>query len=309
VKQIELAERKLSAIAYGCMQIGGSWDEQPISPEEEAHAFSAIDSALSQGITVFDHADIYCRGKSEEVFGRYLTKHSGLREKIFIQSKCGIQLGTSDKPQYYDFSPEYIESSVHRSLERLGMSYLDLFFLHRPDPLVDWKLLAPVLVRLQDQGLVRNWAVSNFTQNQIEAMQSQTGILPLVNQIQLSLEHHFPVSNGIVFNSSSDHQGGDIYSYCRSKGILIQSWGSLAGGRLSSQPGTAELLHELSQKYQVPGEALLAAWLLRIPGGIQPVIGTTNPDRIAAAARASEIELDRIDWYRLLRSVRHQEVP
>ena len=77
-------------IAYGCMPIGGAWDSAPLTDETRGRALDIVQSALDQGINFYDHADIYCRGKSEEAFAGIWKRASNLRQRIYVQSKCGI---------------------------------------------------------------------------------------------------------------------------------------------------------------------------------------------------------------------------
>ncbi len=127
---------KADALVYGCMGLGGSWDQPTTSKEQRDLSFTAIDAALEANIRFFDHADIYTRGKAEAVFGEYLAAHSGLREKLILQSKCAIRFADASSVGRYDFSKSYIVESVHQSLKRLQTDYLDILLLHRPDQLM-----------------------------------------------------------------------------------------------------------------------------------------------------------------------------
>ena len=126
-----------SRLVFGCMGLGGSWDATTTTDEQRKSGFQAIDAALEQQINIFDHADIYTRGKAEQLFGEYLRLNSGLREKLILQSKCGIRFSDDVDPGRYDFSADYIVKSVESSLKRLQTDYLDILLLHRPDPLME----------------------------------------------------------------------------------------------------------------------------------------------------------------------------
>ena len=138
MKKLPINENGLNAseLVFGCMGLGGSWDRQPIEPEHVKQAHEAVEAALASGINMFDHADIYTLGKAETVFGQVLKEKPGLREEIIIQSKCGIRFGDQESglPTRYDFSKSYILDSVDGILSRLGIEYLDILLLHRPDP-------------------------------------------------------------------------------------------------------------------------------------------------------------------------------
>ena len=111
-----------TCIAYGCMPIGGSWDDSTLTESTRREAVRILRFVLDQGINFFDHADIYCRGKSEEAFAAVWGEVPHLREKIILQSKCGIRLEGDPEPgspHRFDFSHQHILRSVEGSLRRL----------------------------------------------------------------------------------------------------------------------------------------------------------------------------------------------
>ena len=144
-----------SRLVLGCMPFGGDWNQEPITQENILNAEKAVDAALSIGISMFDHADIYRMGKAEETFGRILKGRPGLREQIVIQSKCGIRLRDADTPEQFDFSEGHILNMVDGSLKRLGIEYLDVLLLHRPDPLMEPEEVAEALGKLKASGKVQ----------------------------------------------------------------------------------------------------------------------------------------------------------
>lgn len=313
---------KTSRIAYGCMNIGGSWDAAPLGAPARRGAADAIRAALDEGITLFDHADIYCAGKSEEAFGEFLRASPGLREQIVLQSKCGIRRsgdpGPAD-PGRYDFSAAHILRCVEGSLRRLGTDRLDLLLLHRPDPLVEPEEVARAFDSLHAGGKVRWFGVSNHTPDQIELLLGTLDQPLVVNQVELSLLHHYLASEGIIANMDepgSPRAAGTL-DYCRRKKILVQAWAPLAGGRLIDPPpgapdsvrAAAALVAAMAAEKGTSPEAVALAWLLRHPAPLQPVIGTARPGRIAAACAADRVELTREEWYALLTAARGKRVP
>ncbi|MGN6403654.1 aldo/keto reductase [Sinomonas sp.] len=157
-----------SRLTYGCMGLGGAWDAPDYGAEEIEAASSAVEAALSIGISRFDHADIYGRGKSEAVFGELLARDSGLRARIQIQSKVGIRLGEAGGLGSYDLSGQAILDGVAGSLRRLQTDYLDLLLLHRPDPLLDPAEVGDAVGRLLEDGAIRAIGVSNMSSAQLE---------------------------------------------------------------------------------------------------------------------------------------------
>jgi len=316
----------VSRLILGAMRFGGSWSrEEPVSASQRATVERIVQTALDLGITVIDHADIYCAGKSEAVFGDVLRAHPGLRQRLFLQSKCGIRFAgdpTPDAPARYDFSRAHIVASVEGSLRRLGVDHLDLLLLHRPDPLIELEEVAAAFTALEDAGKVRHFGVSNHTAAQIALLRSVVRQPILVNQVELSLLHPHLIDAGVGFNQTSpgpDRYGGTL-EYCRQHGITVQAWSPLAKGAVVSgvagpgvapetaQAVAAEVARQAAE-HGVSGEAIALAWLLRHPARIMPVIGTTNPARLRAAGQASEVTLTREAWYRLFIAGRGGRVP
>lgn len=300
-----------SQLVFGCMGLGGNWSEDPVSKQDISHANSAIDAALEAGINFFDHADIYTLGKAEQVFGDVLKQRPELRNEITLQSKCGIKFADKNAPQRYDFSKEWIINSVEGSLSRLGIEQLDILELHRPDPLMDTDEVAEAFSELKTSGKVKFFGTSNMSGAQLGYLQSCLPEPLVSNQLELSLLAHSFVDEGIF----AVHQPGQdvnfasgTIEYCRQHNVQLQSWGSLAQGLfsgvdVSQEPEhiqqTANMVSGLANQYQVSREAIVLAWLMRHPAKIQPVIGTTNIDRIKACAQADKVKLTRDEWYSL----------
>jgi predicted oxidoreductase len=309
-----------SRIVYGCMGLGGTWDTAATTNEQRHAGFQAIDAALEQQINIFDHADIYTKGKAEQLFGDYLRLNSGLREKLILQSKCGIRFADNVGPGRYDFSADYIIKSVEASLKRLQTDYLDILLLHRPDPLMEPDEVAKAFSTLRQTGKVRYFGVSNFGWPQLQWLQHALPDSLIVNQLQMSLanidwlEHN--VLTGMV-QGASHHFGFGTIEHCLQNNVQIQAWGSLAQGIFSggakpttqAQITTAQKVIELAEMYQTKPEAIVLSWLMRHPANIQPVIGTVNPLRIAACADALQVHLSREHWYALYVTSRGAPMP
>ena len=311
---------KADALVYGCMGLGGSWDQPTTSKEQRDLSFTAIDAALEANIRFFDHADIYTRGKAEAVFGEYLAAHSGLREKLIVQSKCAIRFADATAVGRYDFSKSYIVESVHQSLKRLQTDYLDILLLHRPDQLMLIDEVAEAFAELKQQGKVKAFGVSNFGWPQMQLLQS---VLPdplVANQLQMSLNDLNWLEQNVLTamaDGAAHHYSYGTVEYCQLHKVQLQAWGSLAqglftGGRspeTAAQQATAALVVSLAADYQTSPEAIALAFLLKHPAGIQPVIGTTSPARIAACQKALTVNLSREHWYALYVAARGKALP
>ncbi|HGA3720841.1 TPA: aldo/keto reductase family oxidoreductase [Streptococcus agalactiae] len=284
-------------IALGCMRMSDLKGKQ---------AEEVVGTALDLGINFFDHADIYGGGLSELRF-RDAIKHLNVnRDKMIIQSKCGIREG------YFDFSKEYILSSVDGILERLGTEYLDFLILHRPDVLVEPEKVAEAFTKLRAEGKVKHFGVSNQNRFQMELLQSYLDEPLAVNQLQLSPAHTPMFDAGLNVNmlnkASIEHDDG-IVDYCRLKRVTIQAWSpfqiDLSRGLFVNHPDYKELnetIAKLAKNYNVSSEAIVIAWILRHPAKMQAIVGSMNPSRLKAIDKANDIALTRKEWYDIYRS-------
>ncbi len=301
-------------IIYGAMGLGGPWEETfDLTEEQFIEGEKAIETALEEGITFFDLADIYKNGRSEIVFGEYLKKHPDIRENIILQSKVGIHIWGSDFGSRFEFSYKHIIESVDGILERLNTDYLDILLLHRPDPLCDRDELKKAIDELFISGKIRNLGVSNMDYHQMKLIEVYTGRRIVANQLELSLNKTEFVDSAVGFNNPHgkglDFQLGTL-EYCILNNVSLQSWSPLARGIYSGAPlekdtpktvlETKKLVAKLAKKYNVSLDAIVLSWLMKHPAKINPVIGTTKPERIKNAMEAFDVDLTRDEWYELL---------
>jgi predicted oxidoreductase len=296
MKYVELGRSGLqaSAVVLGCMRID-NMDEKTLT----AH----LENALELGVNHFDHADIYGGGKCEESFGKVLAHNPGMREKMILQSKCGI------RKNQYDFSKEHILSSVDGILSRLGVEYLDILLLHRPDALMDPAEVAEAFSQLETTGKVRRFGVSNFNPRQMELLQSGVRAPLEINQLQFGLMHTGMIDHALCANTEfegSVDRDGEILDYCRLKGVTVQAWSPFQYGFFEGVfvgndkfPQLNETLNELAEKYGLTPTGLAAAWIMRHPANMQVIAGTTNAGRLKEICDAADVTISREDWYRL----------
>lgn len=303
-----------SRLIYGCMGLGGGWNDNGICAADIKQAQAIIETCLEQEITIFDHADIYTFGKAEQVFGQVLKTMPSLREQMSIQSKCGIRFADTQGVKRYDFSAAWINDSVDNILNRLHIEQLDVLMLHRPDPLADIEALVDTLSALHQAGKIKYIGMSNMHVKQLERLQAQLPLPIICNQIELSLGHLGAINDSIEPN----HHYDGMLDYAHTHAMQIQAWGALFQGQFTKEitdhvpvnvQHTVNLITELSHKYTVSREAIVLAFLTRLPVGIQPIIGTTNLERITRCAQVKKCLLSHEDWYALLESARGDEVP
>jgi predicted oxidoreductase len=295
------SELKTSAISLGCMRI------HEMEKNEISHL---INTALDSGINLFDHADIYGGGKSEEVFAQAIGMNSSVREKMIIQSKCGIRKGM------FDFSKEHILQSVDGILQRLQTDYIDVLLLHRPDTLMEPEEIAEAFTILEDAGKVRHFGVSNQNPMQIELLNKYIKQPIIANQLQLSITNTGMIDAGFnvnMTNPPSVNRDGSVLDYCRLKDITIQAWspfqyGFFEGTFIDNEkfPELNGVLDRIAGEKAMSKIGLAIAWILRHPAKMQAVIGTTNSTRVADIAKAADVELSREEWYEIYRAAGNQ---
>lgn len=304
MKTIRIGNSSLntSRLAYGCWRIA--------EPGTDGRA--ALLAAYEAGYTLFDGADIYGGGKAEEILGRVLREVSGMRERILVTSKCGVRpAGTpdADAPGRYDFSPQHIVNACEQSLKRLGVETIDLYLLHRPDFLADPHAIAGAFVQLLDAGKVRHFGVSNFRPSLVSALQAACPLPLVVNQVEISLAKLDAFTDGTL-------------DQCLERQLTPMAWSPLGAGLLGDgakrllpaqkayrTDGVVKVLDEVARARGVSRMIIAFAWLLKHPGGIMPIVGSTDPQRIREATRALDLELTREEWYRLLLAARGEPLP
>ncbi|KOP68670.1 aldo/keto reductase [Bacillus sp. FJAT-18019] len=299
MKTMKLGSSSLEVpvVAVGCMRINSL---------EKAEAERFVQAALEEGANFFDHADIYGSGECEEIFAEALHMNAEIREKIILQSKCGI------RPGMFDFSKEHILNSVDGILKRLKTEYLDVLLLHRPDALVEPEEVAEAFDQLETSGKVRHFGVSNQNPMQIQLLQKAVKQPLVANQLQLSITNTTMIQSGINVNMENDaavNRDGSILDFCRLHDITIQPWspfqyGFFEGVFLGSNkfPELNQKIYEIADKYNVTNTTIAIAWLLRHPAHMQPIVGTMNTERLKDCIKAGDIKLTREEWYAIYRA-------
>lgn len=290
---------EMSRLIYGVWRLADDADTSP------AHIIRKVESCLDQGITTFDHADIYGGYVCEKLFGDALNGRDDLKKKMQIITKCDIMLTGEPYPErrvkYYDTSAAHINASVDNSLKRIGVDVIDMLLIHRPDPMMDHHETGAALDALVDNGKVRGIGVSNFMPWDIDLLQSAMKHPILTNQIEINILEHAPFTNGQIAKAQQ-------------AAMPVMAWSSLAGGRLFDASDEAAKrvmprLKDIAAEQNVAADAVGIAWLLAHPAQIMPVIGTNNIDRIAKISDAMNVKIDRETWFELWTLAEGHDVP
>lgn len=290
-------DKELSEIVLGMMRI----EDKSVKEVEEL-----VETALSVGINAFDLADIYGRGRCEELLGLVLKNRPDLREKMWIQSKCGIRI---EEFTYFDFSKDYIIKSVDGILQRLKIDHLDSLLLHRPDALMESDQVAEAFDFLYKQGKVRDFGVSNQNPMMMELLKKDVKQPLAVNQLQLSAAFTPGFESGFHVNmedSQAAMRDGSIFEYCKLHDVVIQAWsvlqfGYFKGNFVGNEKFQAlnQVLDRLAIKYGVTSSTIAISWILRYPAKMQAVVGTTNPKHLREVSQAANFSLTRKEWYEI----------
>ena len=301
-----------SRMSYGNMRTVGTWNPSEVTPERMATAVKSHIAAYEAGYTLFDTADIYCRGQCEIALGKTLKEVRGMRDRILIATKCGIRFGGDpkpDSPHRYDFSAEHILWSADNSLKNLGVDTIDLYQLHRPDLLMNPPEIAAAFDKLKKAGKVREFGVSNFSPTFVSALAAHVSMPLLVNQVEIHLGRLDTFTDGTL-------------DQCIERNITPLSWSPLAGGWLGAgrelKPDAPDrerrqkLLDELdatAKAHGVSRTVIALAWLMKHPSKIIPIVGSNSPANIVEATKADDVDLTRDQWYRILLAARGKPLP
>lgn len=308
MKTIDIAKDnfKASQLILGCMRINA------LNVDEADHL---VMNAYKSGINIFDHSDIYGGGRCEELFGEVMDMHKDIRDKIYIQSKCGIVKNTDGKIVYFDFSYDHIIKSVEESLKRLRTDYLDSLLLHRPDTLMEPEEVARAFDDLYTSGKVRHFGVSNQNVRQIELLKTCVKQPIVINQMQLSIPECGMIAQGLNTNMSNKlsymHEDG-VLEYSRMNDMTIQAWSPFQvgffEGTFIDNPEFEKLntcLQKQADRFGVAKTAVAVAWILRHPARMQVIAGTTNYRHLNEILGFEKVELTREDWYEIYCSAGH----
>ncbi|PFE02980.1 oxidoreductase [Bacillus cereus] len=300
MKRIQMANNlEFSRIIQGFWRLA-EWN---MSKQE---LLSFIENCMDMGITTFDHADIYGGYTCESLFGESLQLKTSLRESMQIVTKCGIAPLSPKFPEryvaHYNTSAEHIVKSVEQSLQNLHTDYIDLLLIHRPDPFMDPSEVAVAFTRLQQDGKVRHFGVSNFLPSQFNMLSSYLDFPLITNQIEVSAMQLQHFEKGTI-------------DLCQEKRINPMIWSPLAGGEIfTGQNERAirlrETLQKIANELNVDSiDIIMYAWLLAHPANMMPIVGSGKLERVKTAIEATKLTLDRQQWFTIFESSNGHPVP
>lgn len=280
----------------GCMR-WGIWGANFTTQQYE----KLIAQCLEIDLNIFDHADIYGHYTTEADFGKALMHNKGLRKKMKLITKTGIQMITEQRPLHqiksYNTSAEHIINSVDQSLQNFHTDYIDTLLIHRPDLLMNAEEIAETIDQLKTSGKILHFGVSNFTPSQVALLSKYITVEQ--HQVEISITNMKAFDNGVL-------------DQCQIKNIQAQAWSpwgnNLFSERSEKNDRILVVANEIAEAYNTGVNEILLAFLYVHPANITPVIGTTQFERIVQAKDAMDINLSREDFYKLWEASAGREV-
>jgi len=292
---------EVSVVGLGTNNFGGRCDYE--------QTLAVIDAALEAGVTLFDTADIYGQGMSEEYIGRALE---GRRDRVLIATKFGSEMG--ERPEERRGNPDYIRWAVEGSLRRLRTDVIDVYQMHQPDPLTPIEETLGALNDLVHEGKVRWIGSSNFSAEQIDAAEevargagfhrfvsvqneysfvereAEDEVLATCETLGIGFLPYFPLASGLL---TGKYRRGEVASE-----------GRLAGREIpAEQWDRVEALQRLADERGASLLEVAIGGLLAMPPVTCVIAGATTPEQVRAnaAAGAWEPTADDVEELRALR--------
>lgn len=280
-------EVSLSRIVQGLWRLT-SWKMS------DAEIVNFVYECIKLGVTSFDTAEIYGNYEAEEVFGRALKLDPSLRSRIQIITKTGINMKSVKRDYrigHYDTSYDKIVASCKKSIELMNCEYLDVFLIHREDPLINHQEVTRALNDLKAMGLIKSYGVSNFDPFKFEALQYFTNNQLVTNQIEVS---------PLCF----EHYNSGLMDVLQKHRVHPMIWSPLAGGSIFTSDDSKvikvrNVLSEIAARHNEDLDTIVYAWLLKHPTKGLPISGSGKIERLKHAVRALDVELTLQEWYEI----------
>ena len=295
---------QVSAIGLGCMSIGIA-DVYTSSVQDDVKAIELIERALDLGVNFLDTANIY--GDSEIKVGKALL---GRRDRVVLATKFGIVMDSPVQDRGVDGTPEHARRACDRSLQRLGVEHIDLYYLHRVDPKVPIEETVGAMAELVHAGKVRYLGLSEASAetvrrahkiHPIHAVQTEYSLfsrepedhlLPVLHELEIALVAYSPLGRGFLggrFRSVDDLAAGDW----RRGNPRFQ------GKQFTENLALADRLQQVAEEKQCTPAQLALAWLLHRDRRVIPIPGTSSMARLEENIQAAEVRLSEEDLHRI----------
>jgi predicted oxidoreductase len=253
-----------------------------------------MEQCIALGVTTFDAAEIYGNYLGEERIGEVLRAAPHLRDRIEIVTKTGINMYSDRRPYtmgHYDTRKHKVVASCQKSIEKMNCDVIDVFMIHREDPLINHRELGKTLDELVDSGWVKAVGVSNFDPMKFDALQSFMRHKLVTNQIECS-----PVCFEHFNNGNMD--------YLQKMDVRPMIWSPLASGRLFTSNEEKNMkarkkIDEIARRHGVESESIVFAWMLYHPVKAIPISGSSKIKRLQHALAGLNIALSHEEWFEI----------
>lgn len=281
--------------------IRGFWrlDTWKLSTDE---LIDNMKSSIDLGVTSFDTAEIYADTLCESQIGEAFAKDPALRGKVELISKTGIykQEINGESFGYYNTTYDRIVRSCKESLQRLHTDYLDLYLIHREDPLLDPWEAGRAMLDLKKEGLIKEIGVSNFDPFKFDAMNKAVDGALVTNQIEW---------NPVCF----EHFNSGMMDYLTVNKIHPMIWSPLAGGRLFQEDDlrckkAMDKIKEIAERHNCEPDTIVYAWIMYHPVQAMPIVGSRKVERIESAVKAMDVKLEHYEWYEIYAASGQQQI-
>jgi aryl-alcohol dehydrogenase-like predicted oxidoreductase len=302
-RQLGNTGEQVSTVGLGCMGLVGWYGER-----DDAEAAATVQRALEIGVTHLDTAAVYQDGENERFVGSCIK---GQRDRVFLATKCGMERSSEGKIQV-DTRPEIVRQSCDASLQRLGTDHIDLFYLHRIDPVVPIEESMGAMAELVDAGKVRFVGISEASPATLRRAHATYPVTALQSELSLWSEHSAqPALDAcreldIAFVAYSPLGRGFLTGAMNKMLHLPQGdtrniFPRFQKDNLDANLAAAEQLTEISESMGCTAAQLALAWVLAKWDGVLPIPGTKKRKYLEENAAAADIELTAADMAEIAR--------
>lgn len=295
-KMLGSTHEQLSAIGLGCMGMSYAYGTR-----DDEESIATLHKALDLGVNFWDTADMYANGENEKLVSRVLVPN---RNKVFIATKFGF-IWREDGTNYLDGSPEYLKTAVEKSLKRLRIETIDLYYAHRIDPKVPVEEMVGAMSELVKQGKVRYLGLSEASPSSIRkahavhpisALQSEYSLLtrdpereiiPLCRELKITFVPFSPLARGLITNTIELEKMPDDDFRKTLPRFNNEHW--------KNNRTLAQQFAALAETKNCTPAQLALAWVLAQGDDIVPIPGTKRRTYLQENVTALEVTIDDED--------------
>lgn len=304
----------VTGIGYGLMGLSAFYGKP--KPDEERYA--VLDHVYKSGELFWDSADMY--GDNEDLIGRWFKRNPGAREKIFLATKFANYVDPNTGERSIRNDPEYIRAAVQKSLDRLGVSQIDLYYCHRVDANIPIEQTVAEMKKLQDAGKIKYIGLSEVSTDtlrrackvvHIDAVQmeyspfalevEQEGLLQACRELGVATVAYSPLGRGFLtgaIKSRSDFEEGDFRAFAP----------RFQEGNFEKNLDLVHTLKSIADKKGVTAGQLTLAWLLNSGDDVIPIPGTTRMNNFDENIAALKIKLTKEEDQEIRKAIASVEV-